>query len=263
MAFLQVSFSSQTLNLACSANVILPQTAKRAQKRDIPVLYLLHGYSDDHTIWMRRTAIERHVESLAPDFAVVMPAVDHSFYTDMKRGNRYWTYVSEELPSIIASLFPISDKRNDTFVAGLSMGGYGAMKLALNQPHRFLACASFSGACEMGNRLHDSDLDDAFHREMIDTFGSECDFNGSVNDLSYQAEKVAQSKTIPQIYMACGTKDFLYENNLGFLNHLKKLGIPVKWEATPGREHTWDYWDEQIQVALKWFVELRKEARKK
>jgi S-formylglutathione hydrolase FrmB len=195
--------------------------------------------------------------------AVVMPAVDHSFYTDMKRGNRYWTYVSEELPQVMASLFPLSARREDTFVAGLSMGGYGALKMALNHPDRFLACASFSGACEMGHRLSGLDMDDAFNREILNTFGTETEFKGSENDLSYQAEQVANGTIIPEIYMACGTKDFLYENNLGFLNHLKKLSIPVKWEATEGREHTWDYWDEQIQITLKWFMELRKEAKAK
>jgi putative tributyrin esterase len=263
MAFLQVQFQSQALNLSCTANVILPQSATKAQQRKIPVLYLLHGYSDDHSIWMRRTAIERHVESLAPEMAVIMPAVDHSFYTDMKCGNRYWTYISEELPAVMSSLFPLSGKREDTFVAGLSMGGYGALKMALNHPNRFLACASFSGACEMGQRLTGLNMDDAFNREIISTFGSESDFKGSENDLCYQAGQLAKGAVIPEIYLACGTKDFLYENNLGFLDHLKKLSLPVKWEATPGREHTWDYWDEQIQISLKWFMELRKAAKAK
>lgn len=262
MAFLQVQFQSGILNLSCTANVLLPQSTVHAHNREIPVLYLLHGYSDDHSIWMRRTALERHIESCAPEFAVVMPAVDHSFYTDMKRGNRYWTYLSQELPEIMSSLFPLSSKREDTFVAGLSMGGYGALKLALNQPQRFLAAASFSGACEMGKRLEGIDMDDAFNREIIDIFGSEAEFTGSVNDLMHQADVVARSGNSPEIYMACGTKDFLYENNLGFLEHLKSLKFPVKWEATPGREHTWDYWDEQIQVTLKWFVELRTQAKK-
>lgn len=262
MAFLQVQFQSEALGLACSANVIMPQAKTRAQAREIPVLYLLHGYSDDHSIWMRRTAVERYVETLAPEFAVVMPAADHSFYTDMKRGNRYWTYISEELPAVISSMFPISAKREDTFAAGLSMGGYGALKLALNQPGRFLACASFSGVCDMGQRLKGLNMSEAFNREVADTFGSEEEFRGSVNDLAFQAEKAASDGLIPQIFMACGTDDFLYENNLSFLGHLRKLGIPVKWEATPGRAHSWDYWDEQILAALKWFVEMRKNTSK-
>ena len=262
MAFLQVSFSSQALGMCSSVNVILPQTAGRAQDKAIPVVYLLHGYSDDHTIWMRRTSIERYADSIAPGFAIVMPAVDKSFYADMKYGSNYWTYVSRELPEIMSSMFPLSARRQDTFVAGLSMGGYGALKLALNQPERFLACASLSGACEMGTDLPELKMDDVFQRQLICDFGSAEEFRHSVNDLSWQAEQVAKGSVIPEIYMACGTKDFLYENNLGFLKHLRGLKLPVLWEETPGREHTWDYWDEKIQVALKWFVELREKALK-
>lgn len=257
MAFLQVQFPSKALGLCVSVNVILPQSTTPAKERKIPTVYLLHGLSDDHTVWMRHTSVERHANQLAPEFAVVMPAVDRSFYADMKHGNRYWTYVSEELPEVMASIFPLSSKREDTFVAGLSMGGYGALKLALNQPERFCACASFSGACNMGTRLKGIDIDPNLMIEMENIFGSPEEFSHSVNDLAWQAEQVSNRKPIPQIYMACGTDDFLYQNNLMFLEHLQKLGMPVSWEATPGRSHTWDYWDEQIQVALKWFGEIR------
>lgn len=262
MAFLEVHFSSGVLNLASTAYVLMPQAKIAARKRKIPTLYLLHGYSDDHSIWMRRTSIERHIETYAPDFAVVMPAIDHSWYTDMKHGNHYWTYLSEELPEIMSSLFPLSGAREDTFVAGLSMGGYGALKLALNHPERFLACASFSGACDMGSQMNSLNLNDSFSREMADIFGTSDDFKGSANDLFHQAGQIANSKIIPNIYMACGTKDFLYQSNLNMLEHLKELQIPVKWEATPGKEHTWDYWDDQIQIALRWFAELRAKAKK-
>lgn len=262
MAFMEVRFFSKVLGLCCSANVILPQEEARAQDRDIPVVYLLHGHSDDHTIWMRRTGIELYADTLAPEFAIVMPAVAKSFYTDMKHGDRYWTYISEELPEIMGSFFPLSNRRENTFAAGLSMGGYGALKLALNHPERFLACASFSGACDMGERIAGIMPDDSFSREMLDIFGSQEDFLHSENDLGWQAERVSKGKLIPQIYMACGTDDFLYQNNLGFLDHLKTLGLPVTWESTPGRAHTWDYWDEKVQVALKWFSGIRMDALK-
>jgi putative tributyrin esterase len=263
MAFLQVQFRSQALGLWCSANVLLPAAAARAQGREIPVLYLLHGLSDDHSAWMRNSAIERHLEYYAPEFAVIMPAVDRSFYADKKHGNKYWTFVSQELPEIMASMFPLSNKREDTFAAGLSMGGYGVMKLMLNQPERFLACASLSGACDLRWHLAESGRQDPLWDEMADIFGMEADYIGSVGNLYALTEKVVKGKTIPPLYMACGTKDFLYEENLAFLAHLKKTGYPVTWEATPGRAHTWDYWDEQVQVALKWFAGLRQEAKRR
>jgi S-formylglutathione hydrolase FrmB len=96
------------------------------------VLYLLHGLSDDDTAWLRRTSIERYVSELG--LAVVMPQVHRSFYSDELHGLRYWTFLSDELPQLVDSFFHVSTRREDTFVAGLSMGGYGALKWALRQP---------------------------------------------------------------------------------------------------------------------------------
>ena len=153
MAFLQVQFYSDTLTVASSAYVILPEPRqgigmKAAAADELPkVLYLLHGYSDDHTIWMRRTSVERYAAEY--NLAVIMPAVNHSFYTNEAQGEKYWDYVSEELPEVMHRFFRLSKKPEDTYVAGLSMGGYGAMKLALTHPERFAAAASFSGAVDV------------------------------------------------------------------------------------------------------------------
>ncbi len=113
-----------------------------------PVLYLLHGLSDDDTIWLRRTSIERYVAEFG--LAVVMPQVHRSFYLDGEYTGAYWTFVAEELPALVAGFFRVSQAREDTFVAGLSMGGYGAMLHALRQPGRFAAAASLSGALDVG-----------------------------------------------------------------------------------------------------------------
>ena len=127
---------------------------------DVPVLYLLHGLSDDDTIWSRRTSIERYVAPLG--IAVVMPQVHQSFYSDEVHGLPFWTFLTEELPALVHGFFRTSTRREDTFVAGLSMGGYGAMKWALREPHRFAAAASLSGALALS---HPSDrADPAFSR---------------------------------------------------------------------------------------------------
>src|SRR4051795_10646195 len=112
-----------------------------------PVLYLLHGLSDDHTAWLRNTSIDRY--AAARGLAVVMPQVQRSFYADEVHGGRYWTFLSEELPEVVGSFFRVSTRREDTYVAGLSMGGYGALKWALREPHRFAAAASLSGALDL------------------------------------------------------------------------------------------------------------------
>ena len=111
------------------------------------MLYLLHGLSDDHTAWLRYTSIERY--ATARGLAVVMPAVHRSFYADEAHGHAYWQFVSEELPRIVAAFFRLSERPEDTFVAGLSMGGYGALKLGLHHPERFAAVASLSGAVDV------------------------------------------------------------------------------------------------------------------
>ncbi|CAM3486106.1 alpha/beta hydrolase [Marinicrinis lubricantis] len=250
MALFQCSFYSNTLGLSTMMNVIFPQqttnqiglTGKASGGR-YPVLYLLHGLSDDHSIWLRRTNIERYVSELG--LVVVMPEVHRSFYSNMVSGNRYWDFVSEELPSIVQSFFPVSDRREDTFAAGLSMGGYGAMKLGLSLPDRFGAVASLSGVTDPS----------WFHREFPQEFdliyGSLEQFKNSPNDLFYLAEQFAMASKKTELYMCCGTEDFLYEDNQRFLKHLQRLEVPYIYEEEPGA-HEWGYWDMKIQRVLEW-----------
>ena len=114
---------------------------------DFPLLYLLHGLSDDHTAWVRYTSIERYADAYG--LAVVMPQVHRSFYTDQAHGGAFWTFLAEELPELVQRFFVVSARREDTFVAGLSMGGYGALRWALRRPGRFAAAASLSGALDV------------------------------------------------------------------------------------------------------------------
>ncbi|GIV74283.1 MULTISPECIES: alpha/beta hydrolase [Caldilinea] len=250
MALFHCNFYSNVLNLSVSMDVILPQPVAGAQRNGkIPVLWLLHGLSDDHTIWQRRTSIERYVEPL--NLAVVMPAVDRSFYTDMAQGNRYWTYISEELPTLARSFFPLSERREDNFVAGLSMGGYGAFKLALTFPERYAAAASLSGA--LRNFAEDVGSEDPnWKAELTRIFGDLSRFPGSANDVYYLAEQVAKrGEPIPRLYQCCGTEDFLYADNLRFKAHAEAFGLPLTYEEGPG-EHVWGYWDAMIQRVLAW-----------
>ncbi len=257
MALIHCDFFSHILNLSCSMNVILPQPGPAAAgqlageaRRRYPVLYLLHGLSDDHTTWQRRTSIERYVEGL--NLAVVMPAVHRSYYADMASGYRYWTFVSEELPRIARSLFPLSDKRSENFVAGLSMGGYGAFKLALSHPERFAAAASLSGALDQEANTHSGDR--AWRKELQGIYGDLRKVPGSANDLFALADRLAASGAAqPRLYQWCGTEDFLYQDNLRFRDHAYELGLDLLYEESPG-EHVWSAWDAQIQRVLEWLA---------
>lgn len=252
MALIHCDFFSESLKLATSMDVILPlprwSGSPPRKKAAHPVLFLLHGLSDDHTIWQRRTAIERYVEDL--DLAVVMPAVQRSFYADMASGPRYWTFISEELPYVARSLFRLSAERQDTFVAGLSMGGYGAFKLALSCPERFAAAASLSGALDVINLPHEADPD--LPVEMQSIFGDVAAIKGGPNDLFALAKTLVSSNAPrPRLYQWCGTEDFLYRGNVRFRRFAQKLGLDLRYEESPG-DHQWKYWDAQIQVVLDW-----------
>jgi len=257
MALIHCDFFSQVLGLATSMCVILPEPPRseagmpksRGEHRH-PTLYLLHGLSDDHTIWQRRTSIERYVAPL--DLAVIMPAVHRSFYTDMAHGYRYWTFISEELPALARWFFPLSDAREDTFVAGLSMGGYGAFKLALSRPDKYAAAASLSGALGIGRLEEPEKVDQEFRAELELVFGDLQSLPGSDNDLSHLARKTAQSDAAkPRLYQWCGTEDFLYEDNVRFKGLAESLALDLTHEEGPG-EHEWGYWDQQIQRVLEW-----------
>jgi len=239
-------------------DVILPQATKgqigmegREDGKRWKTLYLLHGMSDDHTIWQRRTSIERYAADKG--IAVVMPTTHLGWYTDMHVGFRYFTATAVELPKLCRQMFPnMSSRREDTYAAGLSMGGYGALKCGLLAPETFSRVASLSGGL----------IDQAFVEEADrtgkdslwrDIFGDLSKFDGSRNDLYTVAEELKDSPLRPDVYMWCGTEDFLYDLNVRMRDRLKKLNYRLTYEESPG-DHQWKYWDEKIQTVLDWLV---------
>ena len=259
MAFLDFHFFSEALGLSCAAHVLIPQpTIKeiglgRAPAREkYPTLYLLHGLSDDHTTWTRRTSIERY--AAARGVAVVMPAVGRSFYQDTAGGLKYWTFVSEELPALCERFFPLARGREQRFVAGLSMGGYGALRLGLACPERFAAAASLSGALDLGRRLREAGRDGALmnRAEYLAVFGPELRCAGTDTDLFFLAEKHAASTgPKPALYLACGTEDALLGETRAMRDHLAHLGLAAAYHESPGA-HEWAVWDAEIQRVLAW-----------
>ncbi|ULL18737.1 esterase family protein [Paenibacillus sp. H1-7] len=251
MAFIDCHFFSETLGVTASMYVILPQpttrqigmTAQRVKSKH-PTLFLLHGLSDDHTIWLRRTSIERFASQHG--LAVVMPAVNRSFYTDMVHGYKYWTFISEEVPALARSFFPLSEEREDNFVAGNSMGGYGALKLALTYPERFAAAASLSGVTDVAQFVGQRS------QEFQHVFGDLEQVEGSRHDVFRLAEDLSRHNgPRPLLYQCCGTEDFLYEANVRFRDHCHSLNLELTYEEEPG-SHDWAYWDCKIQSVLNW-----------
>ncbi len=253
MALVQLSFKSKALMMQTSVNILLPMGMNKVdietindytyESKRFPVLYLLHGGTDDYSSWLRLSSIERYAEEKG--IAVVMPNADMSAYTDMVHGQNYWTYISEELPQFLKAAFPISDKREETFAAGLSLGGYGAFKLALRKPENFAAAASLSGALDMNDLVSKM-------KKFETVFGDVSNIPNSNNDLFYLLKQIKERNiSQPELFQACGTEDFLYEDNVRFRDYARELTIPLTYEEGPGG-HEWEYWDTNIKRVLDW-----------
>lgn len=255
MSLLSVQWYSSALSMCTRVNLILPERVRKTMtdfgvKREGPikVLYLLHGMSDDESIWCRRTSIERYAAEY--NLAVVMPTTGLFWYTDVSGGQKWFTYIAEELPRLIEDNFPqISQRPEHTFAAGLSMGGYGALKLGLRGNGRFSHVASLSGALDIA-RSHGDSGDPATDAYFNGIFGTPEEATATFNDLVTAAEELEKAKR-PSVYLWCGTEDFLYDHNVRMRDHLAKLGYALTYEESPG-DHQWKYWDEKIQRVLTW-----------
>jgi putative tributyrin esterase len=244
MASIDCKFVSETLGMASSMRVLLPEPVRAKPPRQYPVLFLLHGLSDDETAWTRFSGLERYVNTL--DLAVIMPNVHRSFYSNMKHGYRYWDFVSDELLHKARALFPLSPRREHNFVAGLSMGGYGALKLGLSKPDTFAAAASLSASCDLSSLLKR-------HEDLALVFGDVPGIRKAGADLSELARGLAEARgPKPKLFQACGTDDdAMIESNRRFRDYIGPLGFDYVYEEGPGG-HDWAYWDAGIQRILRW-----------
>lgn len=213
------------------------------------VLYLLHGAFGDCTVWTRNTGIERYAQE--HKLIVVSASVTNSCYMDMAHGSKFMTYMTKELPAFINAMFPVSTRREDTFIAGISMGGYGTLRLALENPERFGCAVCLSGAVDMASMTENTPIDAPTPMKFADIFGTE-PVRGSDNDIfALLNKRIQEGRPIPKLYMCCGTEDFLYEMNQYARKELEKLPVDFTYDEGPGA-HNWDYWDPQIRKVLQW-----------
>jgi putative tributyrin esterase len=242
MALFDVRWPSVVLRQKLGMNVIVPD------RGDGPfaVFYLLHGLTDDYTIWGRRTGIERYVDGLP--LIVVMPEGHRGFYTDHVNGPAYGQYIAEEVPAFIERNFPALRTRAGRCVGGLSMGGYGALRLALAHPDRYASATSHSGAVGMGDRDHPREGGPVGLAEFRRIFGLSP--WGTPHDLLHLAREArASSSPLPAIRIDCGTEDFLIDDNRLLHRELDQIGIPHEYAEYPGA-HSWDYWDLHVREAI-------------
>jgi S-formylglutathione hydrolase FrmB len=243
MAFCELHYFSTALGMHTAANVFVPE----GKDGPFPVLYLLHGLSDDHTIWQRRTRLENYLDGLP--LMVVMPNGGRGFYTDAEQGFAYESAIVQDLVPFIDSVFQTRAERGGRCIGGLSMGGYGAMKLALKYPELFGSAHSHSGAVDIASRFAQRDEgtgDINWLREWTPVFGAAP--TGGPNDCFALAEKCDTSQR-PALRIDCGVDDFLIQHNRDFHAQLEKLGYAHEYEEFPGA-HNWEYWDLHIREAL-------------
>jgi putative tributyrin esterase len=241
LAFCELKFFSQALQKATAADVILPE----GKTGPFYTFYLLHGLSDDHTIWQRRTSIERYVQDLP--LIVVMPDGGRGFYCDAKAGMAWETALVRDLVGYVDTVFQTRTDGQSRCIGGLSMGGYGALKLALKYPDRFSSAVSHSGATAFGHRPFDPAQNDAFAVEFRRIVGENP--QGGPDDIFALAEKVDTGKR-PHLRFDCGTEDFLLADNRELHDHLGRIGYLHEYEEFPG-SHEWGYWDRHVQEAIR------------
>ncbi|WP_242236757.1 alpha/beta hydrolase [Streptococcus acidominimus] len=259
MALMSITYYSSVMDLDLSVQVLYPDKGRvdNPDDTDIPVLYLLHGMGGRDTTWLRLTALERLVRKT--NLIVVMPDTHNGWYVNTQYGYPYFDALAIELPDVLKRFFPnMTDKRDKTFIAGLSMGGYGAMRLAL-ATNRFSHVASLSGA------LSFKDFDP--RKESLGnlaywtgTFGEMTDWESPENPYSLiNLAQKADKKT--KMYIWCGEQDFLLAANHFAAQSFKDLGYEVDYQTAPGK-HEWYYWDKQLEVLLSWLpIDFQLEER--
>lgn len=258
MAFFQIEYSSEVLGLYRQVDVLYPDVDQIKEEyrddKDIPVLYLLHGMGGNHNSWTSRTNLERLIRKT--NLIIIMPNGDNGFYTNTTYGSRYFDAIAKELPQVMKRFFPnMTDKREKTFIAGLSMGGYGAFKLAM-LTNQYAFAGSFSGALgfDFANK-EDIDAPDDYWNGL---FGDLETFEASDNNLQVAA-KQADGRT--KFYAWCGYEDFLYKINDKAVSDFKKAGLDIEYRNDHGT-HDWYYWEKQVEVFLEMLpIDYVKEER--
>ncbi len=242
MAFLTCNFASEVLSKNVEFNAIIPEGCENGAK----TLYLLHGFSQNSTAWSRFSSIERYAK--LNNIAVIMPDAAKSFYADMVYGDKYFTHIAYEILEYTRKLFNLSTRRDDTFIAGLSMGGYGAVKIALRRPEIFSAAASLSGCLDIEAIVN---KEPELSKIIL---GEDTDLSKSNENTVYLVKKMNGAPVKPKIYQAIGKSDFLYEGNQKFKQVIEKTDFEYFYEEGIG-DHTWDFWDKYIQKAINYILE--------
>lgn len=263
MALFQVDFYSRALARTTTFHAIIPNDVQPEMtatndnyRRRMKTLFLLHGYSGSSKDWLLGSLSQEMAAKY--NLAIIMPSGDNSFYLDGKgTGKAYCQYVGKELVEYTRRVFQLSEEKEDTYIGGLSMGGFGAIHTGLYFPETFGKIVGLSSALiihNIANIKEDHHDFIADYHYYTSTFGDLERLINSVNNPEYliQRNKV-EEKANPPIYMACGTEDFLIEENRAFHQFLVSEGIDVTYIESPGA-HNWEYWNGYLEPSIQWLL---------
>ena len=266
MAVLNLDLYSYQLAMNTQVSMILPERRGvphvSRDGKPFPVLYLLHGHAQDHTSWLRLSRIEYYLANT--DLIVVMPNTNRGSYVDGVNSYNYGTYLTEELPTALQNWFHISPKREDTFIAGLSMGGYGALRAAMAYPEKYAAAAGLSAAIRLDDMRLGPDSGtkglalpplEEVERNFRCVFGPKEEVENTDYSLKVLAKRLAaQEGPKPRLLQLCGDDDPLLWQNDDFAAFMKAEcpGLDHTYAISPGM-HNFDFWDREILTALKFF----------
>ncbi len=253
MAFARINYFSRSLGKASSFSVVFPDDP--SVPRPYAVFYLLHGLSDDDTIWMRRTSIERYVEGMP--LVVVMPDGGRGWYTNAQIGPAYEDDLIKDVVGLVDRTLPVKAERAGRAIGGLSMGGYGAVKLGLKHHAMFASVNSHSGALAILQEPLDTEGRKDLGPELERLFGKSP--KGGPEDPFGIVERLDHGR-IPALRIDCGKGDFLLEQNRAFHRHLEAMHIAHEYEEFVG-VHSWEYWDEHVRAAIAFHARNLKIAR--
>ncbi len=271
MALVQVNFFSGALMKITTFHMILPNDAppemimeNKNYERPMKTLYLLHGFSGNTIDWMMGSLVQEM--ALKYNLAIVMPSGDNSFYLNGRgTGYAYETFTGVELVGYCRKTFGLSDKKEDTYIGGLSMGGFGAIHTGLKYPETFGKMFGLSSALivnEIKGMKHGMKNDIADYDYYERTFGNLDELGTSENNPEYLvSERRKKGEIIQPIFMACGTEDFLLNENHGFRDFLVKEGVNVTFMESPGI-HDWKFWNEYLEPAVQWLLGMEIKCRK-
>lgn len=245
MAAATIDFTSKELKMNTLITVCFPDSVRMGgiPLSERKVLWLLHGLSDDGTSWMRYSRIDRY--AMENNLVVVMPSADRSMYCDNVNGQNYFSFIAKELPEYLSLVFGLSRRREDNFIAGLSMGGMGAAKIALTYPENYAALGSFSGALHLSPLL-------ALRSDSIKTefpFMLSALSDPAASPLNPTALLDPERDRNLKIYVACGLQDDLLPCSRLFQERAESLGIGGTYIFEEGT-HSWDFWDKHIRLFI-------------